>query len=537
MCIEEADSKSAIVTLVARAAITFRRMWRNDEQETVNSRTRVLDFYALLWSGLMYVKKSNGLRKHLDFIISDVIILEISLLMAHIARFNLVNPFADSQFIFAMCVMFFLDLAVIALGNFYSGILKRGFVREFQKVFIQTGILFMLALLILFAVHVGSDYSRLFFLYCAAIYFFLEYTFRILYKMHLREKNSNPGKSRLLVVTTTESVETAAFDVTRAIDPGVFVMGIVLMDGGEDSIGTEYSSLKVLTNGDGFIDYITRSWVDEILFVLPDNANEFKDLIEEVVQSGITTHLSLGKAESRIGRKQQIENIEGFAVLTTSINQLSFAQAFFKRATDIVGGLLGSILAIIAIIIIGPIIFIKSPGPILFKQKRVGCNGKTFNFLKIRSMVMNADAKKAELMEQNRVKDGMMFKLDFDPRIIGAKVLPDGRKKKGIGNFIRDWSIDELPQFFNVLMGDMSLVGTRPPTMDEWNKYKLHHRARLAFKPGITGLWQVSGRSEITDFEEVVKLDRQYIEDWSYGLDCRIMIKTVKAVLKREGSM
>lgn len=485
----------------------------------------------------MYVKKSNGLRKHWDFIVSDVIILEIALILAYIARFNLVNPFKDAQFVFAMCIMAFLDLAVIAFGNFYSGILKRGFVKEFQKVFIQAALLFLLALLILFVVNVETQYSRLFFMYCAAIYVFLDYMFRIVFKMRLREKSFSPGQSRLLVVTTADNAGQVAKDVTIAIDPTVFVMGIVLMDAGKEAEGTEYSALKVLAVGSNFIDFITRSWVDEILFVLPDRASEYEDLIDEISQSGITTHLSLGKAESRIGRRQLIENVEGYAVLTTSINQLTFSQAFFKRATDIIGGLIGSLLAIIAIIILGPIIFIKSPGPILFKQKRVGCNGKTFNFLKIRSMIMNADAKKAELMEQNRVKDGMMFKLDFDPRIIGAKTLPDGTHKKGIGNFIRDWSIDELPQFFNVLKGDMSLVGTRPPTMDEWNKYKLHHRARLAFKPGITGLWQVSGRSEITDFEEVVKLDRQYIEDWSFGLDYRILLKTIRAVIKREGSM
>lgn len=98
-------------------------------------------------------------------------------------------------------------------------------------------------------------------------------------------------------------------------------------------------------------------------------------------------------------------------------------------------------------------------------------------------------------------------------------------------------SIDEFPQFFNVLKGDMSLVGTRPPTLDEWEKYELHHRARLAIKPGITGMWQVSGRSEITDFEEVVKLDTDYITEWSVGMDFRILFKTVLAVVKKEGSM
>ena len=150
---------------------------------------------------------------------------------------------------------------------------------------------------------------------------------------------------------------------------------------------------------------------------------------------------------------------------------------------------------------------------------------------------MDAEERKKELMAQNRVSDGKMFKLDFDPRVIGNKILPDGTRKTGIGNFIRVTSLDEFPQFFNVLKGDMSLVGTRPPTEDEWETYDLHHRARLAMKPGITGMWQVSGRSQITDFEEVVKLDTKYIREWSMGLDFEILFKTVLAVLKREGSM
>ena len=124
---------------------------------------------------------------------------------------------------------------------------------------------------------------------------------------------------------------------------------------------------------------------------------------------------------------------------------------------------------------------------------------------------MDAEERKKELMAQNDIKDGMMFKMDNDPRII-----------KGIGNFIRDYSLDEFPQFWNVLIGDMSLVGTRPPTVDEWEKYEMHHRSRLAFKPGLTGMWQVSGRSNITDFEEVVRLDAMIYSNmlWeAYELD------------------
>ena len=150
---------------------------------------------------------------------------------------------------------------------------------------------------------------------------------------------------------------------------------------------------------------------------------------------------------------------------------------------------------------------------------------------------MDAEERKPELMKESRLGDGKMFKLDFDPRVIGNRILPDGTKKTGIGDFIRRTSLDEFPQFFNVLKGDMSLVGTRPPLISETNLYEPHHKARLAIKPGITGMWQVSGRSDITDFEEVVNLDKEYINNWNIGLDIKILIRTGFLVAKGEGAM
>ena len=149
---------------------------------------------------------------------------------------------------------------------------------------------------------------------------------------------------------------------------------------------------------------------------------------------------------------------------------------------------------------------------------------------------MDAEERKKALMEQNKISDGMMFKMDDDPRIIGSEKKDKNGKPRGIGNFIRRTSLDEFPQFWNVLKGDMSLVGTRPPTLDEWEKYDLHHRVRMSIKPGITGLWQISGRSDITDFEEVVRLDREYIQNWSIWLDFKILFKTVGVVLRHEGA-
>ena len=127
-------------------------------------------------------------------------------------------------------------------------------------------------------------------------------------------------------------------------------------------------------------------------------------------------------------------------------------------------------------------------------------------------------------MAQNEM-DGLMFKMEDDPRITR------------VGKFLRKTSLDEFPQFINILKGDMSLVGTRPPTLDEFEHYKSYHKKRLSFRPGLTGMWQVSGRSDITDFEEVVKLDTEYIENWSIGLDVKILLKTVTSVLKSEGSV
>ena len=195
--------------------------------------------------------------------------------------------------------------------------------------------------------------------------------------------------------------------------------------------------------------------------------------------------------------------------------------------------LVGCILTGIIFLFVAPAIYIKSPGPIFFSQYRVGKNGRKFKIYKFRSMYMDAEERKKELMKQNRVSDGLMFKMENDPRVIGSEKGPG----KGIGNFIRKTSLDEFPQFFNVLKGDMSLIGTRPPTVDEWEKYELHHRARLEIKPGLTGMWQVSGRSEITDFEEVVKLDTKYISEWSFMLDIKILFKTVLIVLGQKGSM
>ena len=217
-------------------------------------------------------------------------------------------------------------------------------------------------------------------------------------------------------------------------------------------------------------------------------------------------------------------SVGGFTVISNSIVIASPIQLFLKRCMDIAGGIVGTILTGIIFLIFAPIIYIQSPGPIFFTQIRIGKNGRRFKIYKFRSMYMDAEERKKELMAQNKM-NGLMFKMDNDPRIIP------------IGRFMRATSLDEFPQFINVLKGNMSLVGTRPPTEDEYIQYKDYHKRRLAVKPGITGMWQVSGRSNITDFEEVVALDSKYIEDWNIGKDIKILFKTIAVVFARKGSV
>ena len=185
--------------------------------------------------------------------------------------------------------------------------------------------------------------------------------------------------------------------------------------------------------------------------------------------------------------------------------------------------MIGSLITILLSIVIVPLIHLESPGPAIFKQVRIGRNGRRFQIYKFRTMYVDAEARKKELMKQNEMK-GLMFKIKDDPRITK------------VGKFLRKTSLDEFPQFFNVLKGEMSLVGTRPPTEDEFLQYEERHKRRLSLKPGITGLWQVSGRNSIYDFEEVVNLDLEYIDKWSVWLDIRLLIQTVYVVVFRRGA-
>ncbi len=194
-----------------------------------------------------------------------------------------------------------------------------------------------------------------------------------------------------------------------------------------------------------------------------------------------------------------------------------------KRAVDIAGALIGLVITACLFPFIAIAIKMDTPGPVFFSQVRVGLNGRRFKLYKFRTMCADAEHRKKELLKANE-QQGPIFKIRHDPRITG------------VGGFLRMSSLDELPQFWNVLKGDMSLVGTRPPTPEEVHQYKAWHYRRISIRPGITGLWQVSGRNNIKKFDDIVALDLKYISSWSMWLDCKILLKTVALLLDPETS-
>ncbi|MCC8015983.1 MAG: sugar transferase [Clostridiales bacterium] len=295
------------------------------------------------------------------------------------------------------------------------------------------------------------------------------------------------------------------------------------------SYSEDVFGIPIKANEDNLIDWVLSSALDEVFIKLPLNSDyDVSGLIEKLENMGLIVHTNIPTIENLV-EKSGFDNISCSMiagspnVTLTASKPMPFSLFVIKRVIDIAGGLIGTVLSAPVIAVVAVPLLIESPGPLIFKQQRVGKNGRIFNIYKLRSMCVNAENLKKDLMNENKM-EGFMFKMDDDPRITK------------VGKFIRRTSIDELPQFWNVLKGDMSLVGTRPPTVDEFEQYEIHHKRRLSMKPGITGMWQVSGRSGIQNFEDVVKLDVEYINKWSPWLDIKILIKTVGVVLCKNGA-
>lgn len=477
----------------------------------------------------MYKRALKGWLKHIDFILLDELCLFLVLTCAMLVSVSQ-ESLSESNPVNLLLMVLSLNLFIFVLTDSLDDVMHRGYWEELKSTARHSFYLLSLFLISMLARHREIIYPRLGIFLFALAYLALSYTTRVLWKRFLRRHARRHGIQREILIVTTEHY---APEVVRHMLEYSFsnyaVKGLVLID--RNAAGEKIQGAPVVANLDNAADYICREWIDEVLFFRSSQDARTQDLIERCREMAVTAHFYIPMQGVGAG-KHAFERIAGYDVLTATLNMITPQDALIKRIFDVLMGIAGSIAALIALAIIGPKIKKASPGPLLFKQERIGENGKKFKMYKIRSMYMDADRRKAELEQQNSHSDGMLFKMDFDPRVIGNELLPDGTRKTGIGDFIRRTSLDELPQFFNVLRGEMSVVGTRPPTVDEWEKYQFHHRARMSIRPGVTGLWQVNRGKDKMPFEEVVKLDTNYIAHWSLAGDFKIVIKTIASMFR-----
>ncbi len=480
----------------------------------------------------MHGEGSETGLQHLDFVLIDMLIMQFCFQLVFWINGNIGIIYANHSFRIQSVIFFSAQMALCLTPTTYDHMITRSCFSELTHMLVSMIEMWLLGRIFMIFIQLPVSVSLL--LLVMVIYFDFDFFARQGLKA-LHMKHGLPVR-KVVLVTTSDLAENALQRIQESVSRYQYQPVCAILTDNKTKKYFEWG-VKILRASDPLlINKLDREWIDDAFVLLGDNNTYPKELMSSFLIMGITIHSSLSVLDDFPFAQIGMQELGSFKVLTKSVKLVSTRSLFLKRVIDILGGLAGCLITLLLTLVIGPAIYIKSPGPIFFKQKRVGRNGKYFYMYKFRSMYMDAEQRKTTLLEKNKIQGSLMFKMDDDPRIIGSEKKGKDGKPKGIGNFIRNTSLDEFPQFFNVLKGDMSLVGTRPPTLDEWNQYAPHHRIRMSTKPGITGLWQISGRSNITDFEEVIRLDRHYIEYWSIWWDIKILLKTVKVVLKHEGA-
>ncbi len=424
-------------------------------------------------------------------------------------------PLGD--YLFLLYIILPLWAVLLYQNRAYSSIRTSSFLDTVWPVIRSsaTGGFIVMAVLYVFKLEYISRALVLLFISINAALLSLSRAFVYFFTRLVRKKGYN--YRTILIVGTGERAQAFAGVIGEHREWGINVLGFI-------SLGDEAQrgGIKIIGRLDELVDIITAVQVDEVAFVVP---MEWLARIEEPVlvceNVGIKASVAADFYPLTIATTT-LEELRGWPLLTFNPIQRMEEAMVFKRAIDIA-------LSVIMLLIASPLFIasmiavrLTSKGPVFFRQQRCGLNGRRFNLLKFRTMVIDADEKKARLQHLNEVS-GPVFKMRNDPRVTFA------------GRFLRRYSLDELPQFINVLKGDMSVVGPRPPLPLEVEKYDIWQRRRLSVKPGITCLWQVNGRNSVS-FDEWMRLDLEYIDNWSWGLDMKIVLKTIPAVFRGTGS-
>lgn len=456
-------------------------------------------------------------------LITDIICLLFSYLCALYLRFHSVRRIDEPQLHWTV----FLGILIFVLlyhsaVDYNRNFTKRGYYVEFMAISKRNFIIALCMGFILFAVKEAENYSRLVFGYFVVIDELVTYGAHLLVKKYLRNSlKKERNQIKIMVITDSRNVKNLMENLIEKAELEWDLTSIAIMD--QDWVGTQIMGVPVVAGRDNLMDIARQMPIDENFIYLSDiNRRDVDKLIKDFETMGVICHYNIDVAG--LGNKHStVEEFGGFTVITYAENQIDYRRRMIKRLMDILGSIVGLLITAVTFPFVAIAIKLDSPGPIFFAQTRIGKNGRRFRIYKYRSMYVDAEERKKELEDRNEVQ-GLMFKMENDPRITR------------VGRFIRKTSIDELPQFYNILVGDMSLVGTRPPTEDEFEQYTPYYRRRLCMTPGLTGMWQVSGRSDVEDFDEVVKLDLHYIDHWSLSLDFKILVQTIGVVLFGKGA-
>jgi len=375
--------------------------------------------------------------------------------------------------------------------------------------------------LIIFLTRTSFNYSRL----LIGIFIIINWAALSLQRLAIRfavkrARSRGYNTCRIIVVGTDQRAANYEALVERHPYLGIEIVGYINPNSGEETV---VKSERLLGCVEDLPWIIQKLVVDEVVFVVPPHQlSALEDIFLLCEEQGIRTRMVMEYLPRQIA-KVYVEMLEGLPVITFSTGPVDVTALFIKRLLDVILSLFLLMIASPFMLLIALAVKLSSPGAVLFRQTRCGLNGRRFILYKFRSMYSEAEEKKAELAHLN-IMEGPVFKVKDDPR-----VTP-------VGKILRSLSLDELPQLFNILKGDMSFVGPRPAIPEEVSQYERWQRRRLSMEPGLTCLWQTSGRSNL-DFQTWMKMDLEYIDTWSLWLDMKIILKTIPCVLSRRGAM
>lgn len=455
-------------------------------------------------------------------LIADIVCLLLSYLLGLYLRFRSVAKIDEPNLHWTV----FWGILVYALlydsaVDYNRNFTKRGYFVEAKAIIKRNAIMAAGIGVVLFSFKQAENYSRLVYGYFMVADTVLTYGVHVGLKKYLRARlQKERNKVKIMVITDRANAAELMKKLLKKAELYWDITSIAVMDGTDDEA---VEGIPVVADAHDLLDVAKQMPVDEMFLYLPDASRKQVDqLIMDFETMGVVCHYNIDVA-GLDAKNSTVEEFGGFTVITYAENRIDYKRRMIKRLIDIAGSLAGLLITAVLLPFVAIAIKLDSKGPVFFAQTRIGKNGRRFKIYKFRSMYTDAEERKKELEAQNEVQ-GLMFKMENDPRITK------------VGRFLRKTSIDELPQFYNILVGDMSLVGTRPPTEDEFEQYTPYYRRRLCMTPGLTGLWQVSGRSDIQNFDDVVKYDLHYIDYWSLSLDFKILVQTIGVVLFGRGA-